>query len=64
VVATVLGNESDLLYYLSVFWFLGLLLYGYNQCGFQRVWYQVLAFLVLVGIYFYGITLIKSTFAF
>ncbi|MDR2415532.1 MAG: hypothetical protein LBD75_02750 [Candidatus Peribacteria bacterium] len=57
------ATESDILSYLPVFGFLGLLLYGYNQCHFERPRHQILAFIVLIVIYFYGIILLKSTFA-
>jgi hypothetical protein len=58
------SSESDILSYLPIFGFLGLLLYIYNQCSFKRPLYQIGAFLVLLIVYFYGIILLKSTFAF
>jgi hypothetical protein len=45
-------TESDILSYLPIFGFLGLLLYGYNQCNFKYPRHQILAFIVLIGIYF------------
>jgi hypothetical protein len=55
--------ESDILSYLPIFGFLGLLLYGYNQCHFKHPRHQILAFIVMIVIYFYGTILLKSTFA-
>ncbi|MDR2189760.1 MAG: hypothetical protein LBP53_00780 [Candidatus Peribacteria bacterium] len=61
--ALVFGKSSDILTYLPVFGFLGVVLYSYNQCDFQRTRHQILAFLVVMLVYFCGITLLKSTFA-
>jgi RsiW-degrading membrane proteinase PrsW (M82 family) len=64
IFSSLFASESSLPYYLPMFWWSGLLLYFYNQGNFKNIVIQVLAFLILLGAYFWGIALIKATFAF
>ena len=64
VIAPFLGQNSDLFSYLPLFGFLGLLLYIYNLCNLKNVTAQILVLIIMFVLYFYGISLLKSTFAF